>query len=68
MGSDRQITDSEQVLEQQIQELTAELLAANTQLREKIRERDRQLREHKQAEIELRQTEECLQSISSRRG
>ena len=61
MGSDRQITDSEQALEQRIQERMAGLSAVNAQLREKIRRYDRELRDHKQAEAELRQSGERLQ-------
>ena len=61
MGADRQITDLERELEQRVQARTADLLAINAQLREEIRERDRQLGEHKQAEIELRQMGERLQ-------
>ena len=61
MGADRQITDLEQELEQRVQARTADLLAVNAQLREEIRDRDRQLAEYKQAEIELRQMGERLQ-------
>ncbi len=54
MGTDRLNPDSEQELEQRIQERTADLLADIARLKQDIKERDDELRRLKQAEASLR--------------
>ena len=57
MESDKPLFDSEQVLEQPVQERTAELLAINSQLQKRIGELERELHKRQQTEAALRKSE-----------
>ena len=57
MKSDKQPSDPEQVLEEPVQDRTAELLAINSQLQKRIGELERELHKRQQAEAALRKNE-----------